>query len=435
MAGIVQNSAPRDAEASVRSGDTLSPAARSAIRTDAALLVSALFLQRFNLPFLGGKSVALSVAPVAVILAWQFAAGRLLISYDRLLWFLLLALSATVSLLLNFKNISFTSYALFLVLYLFFIFMRPSAVERYKNTLQSFQFLVLIISCLAIIQFPAQFIIDPTRLLMFYGIFPQFLLPPLYKAGVNTIGTIAVAGHAAIKSNGIFLTEPSTMSQIAAIAILVEALEFRRPRYLMILTMGLLLAYSGTGISILLISLPLAFVVNRRAQMPVLLIGIFVIGLLATGIIHLSAFTARFGEFENTRASGFIRFVAPFWQAADYLRTASLTDLLSGKGPGYGFLHSVVFYAASSDTWFKLFLEYGAVGAFIFVCFFVSCFRNSRCPTPLIAGLTYNFLFTGNSLLDPSYITIVMVLCTLNAPEPRRRGSDRLRQYRTAVAE
>jgi hypothetical protein len=420
MAGIVQNSAPRDAEASVRSGDTLSPAARSAIRTDTALLVSALFLQRFNLPFLGGKSVALSVAPVAVILAWQFAAGRLLISYDRLLWFLLLALSATVSLLLNFKNISLTSYALFLVLYLFFIFMRPSAIERYKNTLQSFQLLVLLISCLAIIQFPAQFIIDPTRLLMFYGIFPQFLLPPLYKAGVNTVGTITVAGHSLIKSNGIFLTEPSTMSQIAAIAILIEVLQFRRPRYLIVLTLGLLLAYSGTGISILLLSLPLAVLVNRRAQLPSLLVGLLGLGLLATGIIHLSAFTSRVGEFQNTGASGFIRFVSPFWQASDYLHTASLTELLSGKGPGYGSIHAV-FYTASSDTWFKLFLEYGAIGAFIFTCFCGSCFRKSLCPIPVIVGLAYNYLFTGNALLDPPYLILVIVLCTLSGPETRQQ--------------
>src|SRR6516162_6253456 len=69
------------------------------LRADTALLASALFLQRFALPFPGGKSVALSILPITVIFSYQFAANRLLIQYDRLWWFLLLALSATTSLL------------------------------------------------------------------------------------------------------------------------------------------------------------------------------------------------------------------------------------------------------------------------------------------------------------------------------------------------
>jgi hypothetical protein len=398
----------------------ISAANRSAARTDIALLVCALFLQRFVLPFPGGKSVSLSIAPATIVLVYQFICGRSLIQYDRLLWFLLLALAATCSLLLNFENISPTSYGLFLVLYFLFTSSRPSTADQYKNTLQSFQFLVLILSCIAIAQFPAQFILDVRKLIMFGGLFPEVILPPLYKAGANTIGTITVAGHSLIKSNGIFLAEPSTMSQIAAIAILIEVLVFRRPKYLIVLTFGLLLAYSGTGISILLLSLPLAILVNRRAQLPSLLVGLLGLGLLATGIIHLSAFTSRVGEFQNTGASGFIRFVSSFWQASDYLHTASLTELLSGKGPGYGSVHAV-FYVTSSDTWFKLFLEYGAIGAFIFTCFCGSCFRKSLCPIPVIVGLAYNYLFTGNALLNSSYLILIIVLCTLSGPEARQQ--------------
>jgi hypothetical protein len=213
------------------------------------------------------------------------------------------------------------------------------------------------------------------------------------------------------------------MSQLSALAILIEVLEFRRPRYLIVLTIGFLLAYGGTGLSILLISLPLAFLVNRRAQLPVLLVSLFAMALFATGVIHLDAFTSRVGEFQDTRASGFVRYVSPFWQAADHLHTASVTELLTGSGPGYGSIHDAVFYAVSSSTWFKLFLEYGLVGAFLFTCFSGSCFRKSRCPTPLIAGVAFNYLFSGNTLLDPSYITIVMVLCTLSAPDRHRSGS------------
>ncbi len=255
--------------------------------------------------------------------------------------------------------------------------------------------------------------------MMFYGVFPDFVLPPLAKSGWTTGGGQIIAGHFVIKSNGIFLVEASTLSQITAVAIVIEVLEFRRPRYLAVLTLGFLLAYSGTGASILLLSLPLAAVVDRKAHLPVLLVTLFAIGLIATGIIHLSGFTQRIGEFDDPNASGFIRFVSPFWMAADYFGTGSLGELLFGNGPGgVGFIpHG--FYAASGDTWFNLLYEYGLLSAFVFTCFFASCFRKSRCPTPLIVGLIYHYLFTGNNLLDAPLVIIFVVLCTLSGPELR----------------
>jgi hypothetical protein len=408
-------------------------------RVDIALFVCALFLQRFTLYFPGGNYsvVSLSIAPAVLIFLHQFVSGRLVIQYDRLLWFLLLTLAVTSSLLLNFNGSSPNSYGLFLVIYSFLTLRRPSTTDQYRETLKGFQFLMLILCSLAIMQFPAQFIVNPSTLLMFFWIFPDSLLP--YKAGVNTLGIVGAAGL--IKANGIFLGESSILSQLAAFAILIEILEFRRPRYLIVLPIGFLLAYGGTGVSILLISLPLAFIHNRRVQLPLLLVGLFAAGLFATGVIHLSAFTSRLGEFQETGtgavgtgASGFVRFVSPFWELADYLRTASLTQLLWGNGPGYGGIHTTVFYEKSSNTWFKFFLEYGLVGSFIFTCFLGTCFRRSRCPMPLIVGIVYNYLFAGNSLLDPSTLIIIAVLCTLNGPEPALAPPGKLTPTRSTSA-
>jgi hypothetical protein len=399
------------------------PTYKSTTRVDIVLLASALFLQRFGLPFVGKTILSVDFVCATVIFSYQFASGRLFIQYDRLLWFLALVLASTSSLLFNFDSGRLTSYGLFLVLYFLFTLNRPSTEDQYKSTLLGFQFLMLILSCIAIAQFPAQFVVDGRKLIMFYGIFPNFLLSPPSEGGWNTIGLISVGGSSLIKSNGIFLVEPATMSQMGALAILIEVLEFHRPRYLIVFTLGLLLAYSGTGISILLVSLPLAVLVNRRAQLPVLLISLFAFGLFATGITHLSAFASRVGEFEDTRASGFARFVSPLWMAADYFHTASPPELLLGKGPGYGAIGAkfgAVFYGTSSNTWFKLFLEYGLVGAFVFTIFLGSCFRRTRCPTPLIAGLIYHYLFTQNNLVTSSLLIIMVVLCTLNGPEPRR---------------
>jgi len=225
------------------------------------------------------------------------------------------------------------------------------------------------------------------------------------------MGIISAAGQL-VKSNGIFLAEASTLSQIAAIAILIEVIEFRRLWYLIVLSSGFLVAYSGTGASILLVSFPLAFLVTRKAQFAVLLVCLFAAALFAMDIIHLSAFTGRLGEFQETQASGFERFVSPFWMAGDYLNRASLLELLFGNGLGHSFVPRG-YYNASAGTWFKLVFEYGLVGAFVLAWFLRLCFRRSWCPAPVIVGIVYNYLFTGNNLLDPAGLTIMVVLCTL----------------------
>ena len=112
---------------------------KSPTRIDIALLVSALFLQRFSLKF-GNTFLVLDLVPVAFILLYQFLSGKLLIHYDRLLWFLALGLAITCSLLMN--STSLTSYSLFLTLYSLMTLSKPSTADQYRSTLQVFQFLV-----------------------------------------------------------------------------------------------------------------------------------------------------------------------------------------------------------------------------------------------------------------------------------------------------
>jgi hypothetical protein len=279
--------------------------------------------------------------------------------------------------------------------------------------------------------------VDPRKLMMFFGIFPDSVLPLNAeggRGGVNTMGTLSAAGGV-LKSNGIFLDEASEMSQIAALGILIEILEFRRPRYLIMLTLGFLLAYSGTGVTILLVSLPLAFLADRKAQPPLMLVGLLAFGLLAAGVIDLSAFTSRIGEFEDTHSSGFERFVGSFWMAAEYFPAASLLQLLLGNGPGEGFHpdRGGLIYSGGGATWFNWIYLYGLIGAFLFTCFMASCFQRSPCPKPLIVALIYHYLVTGGAVAGTVVQIIMVVLCTLNGPEPRRGRIDEPGRYRSSL--
>jgi hypothetical protein len=395
---------------------------KSATRVDIALLASALFLQRFTFP-LAHRLLGFNLLAAGLILLYQFLAGKLLIQHDRLLWFLGLALAITCSLLLNFKSTSLTGYFQFMLFFSLFTLSRPSTPDQYKRTLQAFQFLVMLLSCIGVAQFAAQFVVDGRKLIAFYGLVPDFLLDPSRDQGTGgprTFGGI-------IKSNGMFLAEPSTLSQITALGILIEILDFRRPRYLIVMALGFLVAYSGTGLMLLLIFLPLAVLRHGRAGLSVLLVVISVVGLVASGIIELSAFTSRIGEFEDTRSSGFARFVAPFWLATKQFDTASLQALLVGIGPGTVKTDSALWYSTAEVNWFKIFYEYGIIGAFIFCCFLASCFRRSRCRGLLIAAILTNYLF------EQGVFDLAITLCTLSGPEPRRLRINGSSQYEPSL--
>jgi hypothetical protein len=299
---------------------------KSAIRTSTALLVSSLFLPRFALRF-GDTFLQLDLVAIGVILLYQFISGKLLIHYDRFWWFLGLALAATCSLYLNFNRTMLTGYLLFVTLFSLYSLSRSSTVEQYKSTLQAFQSLVMLLSCLAVVQFAAQFVGEYDRLTHFYGIVPDFLLGPAQANGYF---------RDSFRANGIFLEEPSFLSQFTALGILIEVLEFRRLRYLLTLSIGFLLSYSGTGLLLLLVFLPLAGLRHDRAALPALLVVIFALGLFATGIIDSSAFTSRVNEFHSERSSAFARFVSPFYLAAQQFDMEALQALLLGSGPGTG---------------------------------------------------------------------------------------------------
>lgn len=224
------------------------------------------------------------------------------------------------------------------------------------------------------------------------------------------------------------------MSRITALDILIEVLEFRQPRYLLILALGLPLSYSGTGSMLLLFFLPLASL-PRRAGLPVLLILVFAFGLFATGLIDSSVFLSRVGEFDDTRASGFQRFVSPFWLANEHFGTGSRRVLLLGSSPGItaDFVGAHKWYAGQEDTWIKLLYEYGLIGSFVFICFLLSCFRRVICSKLLVGAIAFYYVSLGGLLLNTSFLIMTIVLCTLHAPDPWRGRIGETSRYRRSL--
>jgi hypothetical protein len=193
------------------------------------------------------------------------------------------------------------------------------------------------------------------------------------------------------------------------------------------MALGFLVAYSGTGSMLLLLFLPLAGLRHSKAGLSALLVVMFALGLFATGIVDLSVFTSRAGEWEDPRTSGFSRFVSPFWLAAKHFDTSSLQAVLLGSGPGSAKNFGDVQYGNGQvATWLKIFYEYGIIGSFVFSCFLASCLRRSRCPGLVVAAIIFAYVFLLGMM------TITIALCTLSGPEPRRRRIDEMSRYEHA---
>ena len=132
---------------------------------------------------------------------------------------------------------------------------------------------LLLVAIAGILQFAAQF--AGLGLFAFKGLLPGSIL---FEAGYNLEIPIGVGNL--LKSNGFVLVEPSVMSQLMSLGLIIEALGCRRAGYLAAFTAGLLLSFSGTGWIVLgAFVIGVAFVMGGRG----LLIAGGVVAMLGMG--------------------------------------------------------------------------------------------------------------------------------------------------------
>src|SRR5690606_5525888 len=99
--------------------------------------------------------------------------------------------------------------------------------------------------------------------------------------GFNAQGTINYHSTQ-IRATGVFMLEPSFLTQYLAVAIVAESVTNRRLWPLGLYTIGILVAHAGTGILILLICMPFVVFIHRRWDL--LALGIVgIVALLAFG--------------------------------------------------------------------------------------------------------------------------------------------------------
>ncbi len=315
-------------------------------------------------------------------------------------------------------RVSWASYLNVVLVYACYLAVAPDERE-FDRAIGLFRSMMLIIAFAGIAQFFGQVVIKGPTLFTFVGIIPSNLL----SHGFNYV--IPVPGLGGLnKSNGFFLVEPSSFSQLTALAIIIE-LEFFKPTWrLGVLGLGLALSFSGTGAAAVHGSR--ALFVMRRGWGGVLLLAApaaAFAGIVLAGP-KLQALAARVGEFGSDQSSGFARFLSPFYLFNQYL-FAHLDTALFGMGPGsIEPFFKIAAYQIHDPTWGKLIFEYGLLGAVPFAIFVGYCFFAGSRSVWLSTALFINYLVLGGNLVDARLQVLIVVLIVLhNRPADIRQAS------------
>ncbi|RYF70795.1 MAG: hypothetical protein EOO39_15050 [Cytophagaceae bacterium] len=291
---------------------------RSAVRLFFVVqAIGIFFLQKLALP-LGEGSLQL-ILPLfyagLAMLAWR---GTLNIDPIRLGLYAVLVSFAVISSILAEVPFSVPGLMLLALLYLPLVtFVRIDRAE-YVDLLRFYQKCMLIISCIVMIQYVTQLLFGVESWVNLDNIIPKSLQFPnfMYMRPVFW-------GSPDFKPNGVFLLEPSFVSQFAIIAICIELVYFRRIWMLVVLGMAQILSLSGSGLLILAFAAPL-FLAKLPARLVVA--GAFAGMVLAAGAFAIGWFDQiilRIGEFSQPNSSAWFRYIVPLNVMAEHAQQVS----------------------------------------------------------------------------------------------------------------
>ena len=401
------------------------------LRFTTLLFAAAIFLQRLGLPF-GGKPISL-VGPVGLALAfYAWLTGALVLNRARLAVFGLLVgwicLGTALHQVLPGRfgvGPSLQSMAQFVVLSAFAVlgFAQPVPEQKFFARIGA---VLAILAVCGIAQFALQFV--GLGLFQFQGILPDWLL---YEIGYDQVIPVGVGDI--LKSNGFFLEEPSIFSQFMALGIMLEALGPRRPWRFALFAAGLLLSFSGTGWIVLLV-----FVATVGARLGArgvaIALGTAVALALAIGAMLwlapdlAAALQDRFSEFSTPGTSGHLRFVTPFWAAADVWRRDALAPLF-GIGAGVSERLSLP-YEYDVNTPVKIVLEYGIPALAAYLALYLVA-RRTPAQGALLPAIIALVLAAGGYQEFPPVLFPMLLLSSIarlapqSGPQVRHRAAAR----------
>jgi hypothetical protein len=353
-------------------------------------IAGASLLSKFGVPGFASVGISIALPMIAASLALGTLSNYVRIEPRRCAFFCIMLATLLLPQLLQAGLFSVTSLLMLTAVHLPYVLVVTGGHERVQQVLRFFLHIATLLACCAVAQYFLQSFIDPAMLFPIDNLVPDAFV----VQGFNGQGTIHY-GSTLLRANGVFMLEPSFLTQFLAVAIVAEAIQTKRLLRLALYGMGIIVAHAGTGIMILMVCLPLEIVVHRRWQLLALgIVGLIV--LLAFGdALQLDMITNRANEFSDPNSSGFARFVGGFYMFEQMLWPEPARALF-GYGAGAFTDYAHLFYGEVSDMPLtKMLFEYGIVGASIYFAFIASCLFSSPLPKLVSLAIALTFLLNG----------------------------------------
>ncbi|CAL1240850.1 hypothetical protein [Candidatus Methylocalor cossyra] len=356
-----------------------------------APLFSATLLAKVSVPPFSQLGLGIAFLFIFLAVGLGMLLGRMRFEGRRTALFLLLIGFFGSLLAVRGEPFSFSSLALLIALHAAYMFQIPRAGDNTGRALATFLDLAGFLAWCGIAQFFLQFVVPAE------WVFPiENFLPAAFRVELfNSQGPLSY-GSSIYRANGVFLLEPSFFSQLLAVAIVTELCTRNRLSRFPLYGLALLVSYSGTGLMVLALCLPLMVILWQRWDL--LLVGALALLLLmAFGeALNLDLFAKRANEFGATGSSAFARFVGGFYLFDQFLWHDTWRTLF-GFGPGtYKFYAAQALYPASEMPLFKMVLEFGLVGSALYFGFLYYCVFASAAPPLVRLAIGMTFLLNGN---------------------------------------
>ncbi len=351
-------------------------------------VVCATLLAKFGLPPLTYIGIGLLYPLTFALIAYGFITGQLQFESRRLTFYMIVLSLLGFIQLLRPDSFSLPSFVMMAALASTFVFTtRTSAVSSHV-ALNFFCNLSALVALLGIVQFFIQFAGNPAL------IFPieHFLPAEIRIAGYNNVAPLYY-GSPLYKSTGFVMLEPSVFSQLCAIGLIAELYGRSRFLRLAVYVVAMIVAYSGTGLMILAVALPVYVVMYRRWDLLTRGMVLLALVLFLSEPLNLNLLTGRLDEFGRVGSSGFARFVG--WQDlfADRL-WPSATAALFGHGAG-SFESLAAGYAAAQMSYTKILFEFGVLGGLIYFSFIFFCIFSNGAPRIVQVALLVCYFMNG----------------------------------------
>jgi len=389
-------------------------------------LFGATFLSKFGFPPFAALGLGISLFLLLAALAVGSVGGCLSVEPRRLTLFVTVIGILGLIQILQPDSFSAPSLLLLVAVHLPYVFTVPHSDDG-DRIIKFFLGIVTFFALCGIAQYGLQFVVNARYLFPIENFVPDTFIVQRF----NHQAAMEYGSHE-YRANGVFLLEPSFFSQILAVGIVAELCTLGRVSRLAVFGLALLVSYSGTGIMVLAICLPLCVLARRRW-------GLLLAGLIALAVVislheylHADRLVSRVAEFSSIQSSVYSRFVGGFYLFDQFL-WHDLWRTLFGYGAGSFTNYALrVHYGAAEMALFKIVFEFGLIGAaayfgFLFCCLFYS-------PAPRLLTLAVGITYFLNGIYTPVAHGLALSLLLWNSAHAKEgraewlAGSDRQRR-------